>query len=96
MYGTIARIRPKPGQFEQLRTLQEGWNRERGPNIVGAQATYLFLPDNSAGEAWLVAVFQDEGAYRANAESPEQDAWYRRFRELLESDPEWIDGQFFA
>ncbi len=51
-------------------------------------------PDREAGTAYLVAMFHDEASYRKNADDPEQDAWYQRFRALLEADPEWNDGIF--
>jgi hypothetical protein len=45
---------------------------------------------------FLVAVFTDRDSYVANAESPEQDARYRELRELLEDDPDWMDGTFYG
>jgi hypothetical protein len=38
--------------------------------------------------------FTSKESYLANANSPEQDAFYRRLRACLEADPEWIDGSF--
>jgi hypothetical protein len=37
-------------------------------------------------------VFESREAYRALAESPEQDARYRWLLALLEEPPEWHDG----
>ena len=39
------------------------------------------------------ASFQDRGTYDANADDPAMDAQYREYRELLEADPEWHDGE---
>jgi len=39
-----------------------------------------------------VAIFRDRESYRANADDPDQDAWYKRLCALLEADPEWEDG----
>ena len=44
-------------------------------------------------ELILVAVFRDRESYRANADDPEQDKWYRQLREHLQADPEWTDGE---
>ena len=53
-------------------------------------------PDRKPGELIGVAVFEDRATYRANADDPEQDAWFRRVRELLESDPDWEDGDYVS
>ena len=91
-YGTIYRMRPKPGAEPQLVALLEEWERERKPNARGAIGGYLFKPDGRPDELIGVAVFRDRESYRANASDPAQDAWYRRLREHLEADPEWDDG----
>ena len=36
--------------------------------------------------------WEDKRGYFANANRPEQDAWYRELLELLEGEPEWFDG----
>lgn len=38
-------------------------------------------------------VFEDKESYVANANSPEQDARYRRMAELFAGEPEWHDGE---
>ena len=43
--------------------------------------------------AYVAVAFESEEAYRNNAATPEQDAWYRRMLEHLEGDPEWHDGE---
>jgi hypothetical protein len=40
----------------------------------------------------MCVVFESKEAYVRNAESPKQDAEYRKLRALLEADPEWHDG----
>lgn len=90
MYGTIARLRVKPGMesalIEQLRAFD-------ALEVPGAIAEYLYHMDTDPHEYYLVVLFQDRATYMANAESPEQDARYRQMRALLESDPEWHDGE---
>ncbi len=99
MYGTIARIHPKPGSTAAIAGLFDEWNRERRPRVAGARESFLFTPDRNPYERptqFLVAIFEDEASYRANADNPEQDAWYRRFRDRLVDDPDWSDGTFQA
>jgi hypothetical protein len=40
----------------------------------------------------MIAVFENEQVYRANAESPAQNDCYEKFRALLNADPIWEDG----
>jgi quinol monooxygenase YgiN len=96
MYGTIARIHPRPGSREAMRALADEWETRRG-HVAGSRATYMFEPDHNPYDKptlFMIAIFDDEASYRANAADPEQDAWYRRMRELLEDDPDWMDGTF--
>lgn len=93
MYGTIARMQVKPGAESQLAELEKGYE---SLDIPGFVASYVYRMDNNPNVYYLVAVFQDRDTYRRNAESPEQDARYREMRALLQSDPEWHDGEIVA
>lgn len=93
MYGTIFRLRVKPGREADVLAMIEEWWCERAPQVAGVRADYLFRPDGASGELVGVALFADRESYRANAEDPDQDRWYRRFRALLEADPQWEDGE---
>ncbi len=96
MYGSIFRMKVKPGQEQKLVEMFKEWEQQRRPKVKGVVASYLLKPDRKRNEMVAVAVFQDKQTYRANADDPEQDRWYRRMRELLEADPEWEDGEFVA
>jgi len=89
MYGTVARLRIKPGAEKQLIEMSR---QESGLNIPGYIAQYVYRMDKDPNEYYLVVIFEDRESYTANADSPEQDARYREFRAMLESDPEWHDG----
>ena len=93
MYGTIARIKAKTGQEKAIVGLMDEWSKSRAPKVKGAVAGYLYKLDKKPGEYMMVAVFQDKATYTANAQDPQQDAWYRKVRALLESDPVWEDGE---
>jgi quinol monooxygenase YgiN len=96
MYGTVARLRPKPGHEQGVIEYVEYWTRERKPRIAGALGSYLYRLDNDPS-TWLFAVvFQDRESYRANAESAATDADYRRLRALLLESPVWEDGEIFG
>lgn len=99
MYGTIARVHPKPGALAQLRDYAAEFNSGVNRRVPGFVASYIFDPDQKVYDretVFLVAIFEDEATYKANADSPEQHQDYLRMRELLEDDPEWMDGTFHS
>ena len=90
MFGTIYHMSVKPDMKSQAIQAMMDDNRQ----IKGFIAAYIC--DTGGDELWGVAVFRDEETYRANANDPEQDKWYRRLRDSLEADPEWHDGTIHA
>ena len=94
MYGTIARINPKAGLEQAVIQAMEEWERDRRPGVAGVVGGYVYRLDK--GGLMMTAVFESKEAYVANAEDPAQDQWYRKFRALLETDPEWNDGEVLA
>jgi hypothetical protein len=96
MYGSIFRMKLKPGTEQELKDVIEEWEKERIPKIQGNVHTLVLKPDNNSKELIGVAIFPDKTSYIANADDPEQDKWYRKMRELLEEDPAWEDGEFIV
>jgi quinol monooxygenase YgiN len=93
MYGTVARCRVRPGSEEAYIELSKRWNRERGPQVPGFIAEYVYRSEANPGEFFACLLFESKDAYLRNAGDPEEDRWYQRFRELMEADAEWNDGQ---
>jgi hypothetical protein len=89
MYGTVAKVRVKPGGLDKLKE----WSPDGDERDRGAVAVYAFQMDDDANEVYTVAVFESREAYVANAESPEQDKRYREMLQWLEGEPEWHDGE---
>jgi quinol monooxygenase YgiN len=89
MYGTIARIRVKPGKESELRQLGQAMSQQ----ILGLVFEHVYRTDADPHELYLVVAFESQQAYRDNAESPEQNERYEAFRALLDADPEWHDGE---
>jgi quinol monooxygenase YgiN len=89
MYGTVARLRVKPGQEAALRRL----GQETTGQIPGVVFHHVYRMDADPQELMLVVGFTSEQAYRANAASPEQHQRYEQYRALLDADPEWHDGE---
>jgi hypothetical protein len=90
MFGSVFKMTPKAGKKQELIDVMMG----EGRTTPGMKAAYLY--DTGGDEIWGVAVFESEKSYRDNANSPEQNAEYERFRALLTADPEWHDGNIHA
>lgn len=93
MYGTVARIRLKPGMEARLLELDR---EEQAANIPGYVGAHIDRMDAEPNVYYLAVAFESKEAYVANANSPERDARYRQMRELFESDPEWHDGEIVS
>lgn len=90
MYGTVARIRVKPGK--ETAFLAMG-SEEEDIHIPGFVGQFVYRLDGGQNEYMLVVLFADKESYFENADSPEQEARYHQMVELLEGEPEWHDGE---
>ncbi len=90
MYGTVARMRLKPGVEAQMK---EQLTRFEALDVPGFVTTYIYRMDADPDEIYMAVVFKDREAYFANANSPEQHSRYEQMRALLAADPEWHDGE---
>lgn len=91
MYGTVARMRIKPGKEQELLKMAD-----EASGIRGFVFNHVYKLDGGNNEYLLVAGFESKDAYVENANSPEQHQRYLQYRELLESDPEWNDGEIVS
>jgi hypothetical protein len=91
MFGTIGHARLKPGRDAQLTTLMEEWTRTIRPTIPGSVLQLEGTVKDRPGEIVFIALMQDEATYRALADDPKQDDWFRRFMELVEGEVRWED-----
>ncbi len=90
MYGTIARMRIKPGSLANI----QAWSKDiNAIAISGHIATYIYQMDSDANELYLVVVFESREAYVRNAESPDQNERFQQMMGFLEAEPEWHDGE---
>ena len=91
MYGTIARLKVKPGMLAQLRQQNAQVAAELATSGFVFEHTYQSAGDET--EVWMAVGFTSRDAYQKNAESPEQHERYTKLRALLDADPEWHDGE---
>jgi len=89
MYGTLMRARATPGKREEVVAMLG-----EGLDTRGFRATYVLLPDGDDEAIVAAVLFEDRTTYSANAHDPATEAWYGRFRALLEDEPEWTDGDW--
>lgn len=92
MYGTVARMKFKPGGAQKFREMieQQGAQQRTPPGAVGL---YLYQMDKDPNEFYMAVMFESKEAYVANASSPQQHEQYLQYRQFLESEPEWHDGE---
>ena len=83
-------MRAKPGSEEQL---AEQMRIFEEAHVEGALGSYVYRMDSDPAEYYIAVIFSSKEAYMANADSPEQDARYRKLVEFLAEPPEWHDGE---
>jgi quinol monooxygenase YgiN len=89
MFGTVGRLKVKPGKLDELiKTFGED-QRE----VDGSLGYYLYKVEGKENELILAVVFRDKESYFRNADDPSQDESYRRMVALLEGPPTWEDGE---
>jgi heme-degrading monooxygenase HmoA len=93
VFGTVGRAHVKPENRDKL---VEEMGDPAYTSIPGYRTSFLMFPENRENEVLIVAMFEDAASYWKNADDPAQDERYRRFRALLEDDPEWSDGEWLA
>ena len=91
MYGTIFKLKIKPGHHEQL--LDVFKELSDAPKPAGGVAWFVMKPDDK--EDWIgVAVFDSKESHVNNSNRPEQHQMFLKMMEHLESEPEWTDGTY--
>ena len=93
MFGTIARMKLKPGSLEKLQRMGED---QQGRQADGYLFTAIYQSQSDPDEIWLTVGFRDEASYRANANNPETDKMAREMQQLLTQPPEWHDGEIVS
>jgi len=94
MYGTVAHMRVKAGHQDDLVNLIGEWNAEFRPKISGAVSGYMVREDSDPQNMIMIGIFESKDTYQKNANDPDQDQWFQRIMEHLESEPQWHDGEF--
>ncbi len=93
MYGTVARMRLKPGMEAKLKEEMAQYERLKIPGFI---STMVYRMDRDPNELYMAVAFKDKATYVANAQDPKQDERFRKMRAFLAADPEWHDGEIVA
>ena len=86
MYGTVSRMKVKPGMEQSLLEIASR-------DVPGIVFEHVYKLDSGNDEYIMVVGFESKEAYVANANSPEMHEMYLEYRAFLQSDPEWNDGE---
>lgn len=93
MYGTLGRMRPKPGKRDELVAMLNA--APAGAAANGFRGAYVLKADE--GEDVVVAVmYDDKDAYFGMVHDPQTDENFGKIMELLEGEPAWTDGEWLA
>jgi len=90
MYGTITRARLQPGAESKLLELMDEFEARQVPGYIGQ---YTYRMDADPNVYMSAVIFTSKETYFANANTPEQHAFYERMVALFEGEPEWFDGE---
>ena len=93
MFGTVARMKMKPGSMDEMRRLGQ---QQEERNAEGFQVMLTFQSQKDPDEVWLVIGFKDEATYRANANDPQTSKMAGEMANLMAGPPEWHDGEIVA
>ncbi len=89
MYGTIARLKVKPGKEAELAAQGQTTDTVKIPGHIGE---FIYRMDADPNEYYMAVIFDSKESYVANADSPGQNERYEEMLALLESAPEWHGG----
>jgi quinol monooxygenase YgiN len=92
VFGTVGRMKVKPGKMDELIKLMDQDQRD----IDGAIGYYVYKLEGKENEVILAVVFRDKESYFKNADDPAQDEMYRKTVALLDGTPTWEDGEIIA
>ena len=89
MFGTVGRLKVKPGKLDELIALFASDQREP----EGSLGYYVYKVEGKENELILAVAFKDKESYFKNADDPAQDEAYRAMVKLLDGVPSWEDGE---
>ncbi len=93
MFGTVAKMKFKPGSFEKMQEIMKGFEDRE---VKGFLFNCTYQSKSDPNEVWLIVGFEDEASYRANASDPRTDEMSKQYQDLMAAPPEWHDGEILS
>jgi quinol monooxygenase YgiN len=93
MFGTVARMKYKPGAYDKMQEVMKGFEEQE---VKGFVFSTVYRSQSDPDEIWLVVGFEDEASYRANAADPRTDEMAQQMQQLAAAPPEWHDGEIVS
>ncbi len=93
MFGTVARMKLKPGSFEKMQEIMKGFEERE---VKGFLFNAVYRGQTDPDEVWLIVGFEDEASYRANANDPGTQETSALYQPLMAAPPEWHDGEIVS
>ena len=90
MYGTVARLKVKPGQMEAMKKHMSAVSSKSSPGFVSVN---VYQMDANSNELLVSIAFKNKETYVANANRPETNSEFEKMVQLLSAEPEWHDGE---
>src|SRR5260370_8424720 len=89
MFGTIAKMKLKPGAYDKMADQMKGFEERQ---VKGFLFNVVYRSQSDPNEVWLVVGFEDEAPYRANANHPQTGEMAQQDQQMLAGPPEWHAG----
>ncbi len=90
MFGTVARMKFKPGSYEKMQALMKGFEERQ---VKGFVFNAVYRSKSDPDEVRLVVGFEDEASYRANADDPQTDQMAQQYQPLMAAPPEGMTAR---
>ena len=93
MFGTISRVKVKPGSEAAIAALDEEWMKTMRPKIPGPVVWFRGKQDADPNTQVTLFLCQDKKTYFGLADDPAQDAFFKQLLEHFDGEPSWEDVQ---
>lgn len=92
MFGTLGRMKAKPGKLEELKA---HLSDPQAAGTPGYRGSYMLVAEE--GDEVVVAVmYEDRDSYFEMVHLPSTDENYQRLLTLIDGEPSWTDGEWIA
>jgi hypothetical protein len=95
MFVQLIRFKVKPDAWDQLRGLDERWQREQAPVAPGFKGAYILREVESTGSCIMAVLFESQELARQNSDRSATNEWFQQLLTLIDGEPEFIATEVF-